>query len=69
MTKGMSKKEQRADLRRKRDKAAAGLALGGKSPPRGIPIPSAAPRPPSGLAPSHYPYLAGVRTRKARAEP
>jgi hypothetical protein len=34
MTRGISKKEQRADLRRKRAAAAAGLALGGKKPPK-----------------------------------
>jgi hypothetical protein len=32
MTRGISKKEQRADLRRKQQRAAAGLAFGGKEP-------------------------------------
>jgi hypothetical protein len=34
MVRGISKKDQRADLWRKRDRAAAGLALGAKSPPK-----------------------------------
>jgi hypothetical protein len=39
MVRGISKKQQRADLRRKRDKTASGLALGAKKPPKAIPHP------------------------------
>jgi hypothetical protein len=60
VTKGISRKDQRADQRRKRDQLAAGLALGAKKPPRGIPIPTKPSRPPVG-APSHYPVRRGIR--------
>ena len=50
MTKGVSKKLQRNDLlRKKRAQATTGLATGAKKPPKAIPIPSAAPRPPASL--------------------
>jgi hypothetical protein len=40
MTKGVSKKRQRDDQRRKRAAVAAGLAKGAKSPDRPIPVPT-----------------------------
>jgi hypothetical protein len=46
VTKGIPRKQQLADQRRKRAAAAAGLAKGAKSPARPIPVPSAA---------AHYP--------------
>jgi hypothetical protein len=55
MTKGIARKQQLAEQRRKRAQTAAGLALGAKSPARPIPVPSAAKRASVGLAPHRYP--------------
>jgi hypothetical protein len=49
MTRGISKKEQRADLRRKRNHLASGLALGAKVPAKAIPISSKPRRASAGL--------------------
>jgi hypothetical protein len=51
MTRGISKKEQRSDLRRLRAQAASELALGAKKPVAA----SAAKRAPARLPDAHYP--------------
>jgi hypothetical protein len=49
MTRGISKKELRADLRRLRAQAASELALGDKKPPKAIPVPTKPKRASAGL--------------------
>jgi hypothetical protein len=47
MVRGISKKEQKADLLRKRRQASSGLPTAAKVPPKVVPVPSASPRPPA----------------------
>jgi hypothetical protein len=47
MTRGISKKEQRSDQRRKRNQIAAELAWGAKEPPKAIPVPTKPKRAPA----------------------
>jgi hypothetical protein len=52
----ISNRQKAEELRhQKRLRAARAEALAGKDPPPGIKIPSAAPRPPAGLAAHRYP--------------
>jgi hypothetical protein len=58
MTKGIPRKQQLAEQRRKRAQTAPGLAQGAKKPPKAIPVPSAAKRASAGREPlptAHYP--------------